>query len=494
MANQFLTIKEVARQALPRLIENLVFPNLVYKDYSDTFQKRGDEIQIRKPAKLEAKEFDAAKGVEMQDIDDSQTVTVKLDKIATVDVEISALESALNIDNLNRQFIEPAAVALAQKINSDGLALYKDIPYVCGTPGTTPSKLEDITAVRKVLNANKVPTSGRRAVWDVEADAAFTTIPAIVNAEKSGSTAALREGSIGRLFGLDNYMSQAVKHHTAGTLSAAVKPKEATKAGTTQLTLAATAVTGALKKGDILTILGDTYVVTADAAAASNEITVPIYPALRKDVTTATNVTVAGNHTANLAFVAPAFAFVTRPLVTPAGVDCYTTSYNGISLRVTKGYDMKSISVRCSPWTCCTRTRRSTRSLPCVRWVDMWTVDFEFYRSTYGGAMEAESFPQAMRAACAYIDTLTFGRLRGAEEIPDDVQLAACAVADVYAAEQSTRREQMQRAGVKSFTTDGYSETLGDAAQLAKDFAQHRMDVAEIYLPRTHPLRYAGIR
>lgn len=177
MANQFLTIKEVARQALPRLIENLVFPNLVYKDYSDTFQKRGDEIQIRKPAKLEAKEFDAAKGVEMQDIDDSQTVTVKLDKIATVDVEISALEGALNIDNLNRQFIEPAAVALAQKINSDGLALYKDIPYVCGTPGTTPSKLEDITAVRKVLNANKVPTSGRRAVWDVEADAAFTTIP-----------------------------------------------------------------------------------------------------------------------------------------------------------------------------------------------------------------------------------------------------------------------------------------------------------------------------
>lgn len=129
-----------------------------------------------------------------------------------------------------------------------------------------------------------------------------------------------------------------------------------------------------------------------------------------------------------------------------------------------------------------------------MRWVDMWTVDFGFYRSTYGGVMEAENFPQTMRAACAYIDTLTFGRLRGAEEIPDDVQLAACAVADVYAAEQSARREQMQRAGVKSFTTDGYSETLGDAAQLAKDFAQHRIDVAEIYLPRAHPLRYAGIR
>lgn len=341
MANKFLTIKEVARQALPRLIENLVFPNLIYKDFSDTFQKKGDEIQIRKPAKLEAKEFDASSGVSAQDIDDSQTVTVKLDKIATVDVEISALEGALNIDDLNRQFIEPAAVALAQKINSDGLELYKDIPYVCGTAGTTPSALTDLAAVRKVLNANKVPTAGRRAVWDTEADAAFTTIPAIVNAEKSGSTQALREGSIGRLFGLDNYMSQAVKRHEAGTLSAAVKPKSETSAGATSITLSATAVTGSLKKGDVLTIAGKTYVVTADAAAASNEITVNIYPALQDTVTTSTAVAVAESHTANLAFVPMAFAFVTRPLVVPSGVECYTTSYNGVSLRVTKGYDMK---------------------------------------------------------------------------------------------------------------------------------------------------------
>ncbi len=341
MPNSFLTIKEVARQALPRLIENLVFPNLVHKDFSDTFQKKGDEIQIRKPVILEAKEFDATSGVEAQTIDDSQTVTIKLDKIATVDVDISAMEGVFNIDDLNRQFIEPAAVALAQKINSDGLELYKDIPYVSGTAGTTPSTLAALADVRKVLNENKAPVVSRRAVWDTEADAKFTTIEAIVNAEKSGSTQALREGSIGRIFGLENYMSQAVKAHTAGTLSAAVKPKANTSKGKTELTLAATAVTGSLKKGDILTILGDTYAVTADATADSNEITVSIYPALKKDVTTATAVAITGNHTANLAFCPMAFAFVTRPLVMPSGVESYTTSYNGITLRVTKGYDMK---------------------------------------------------------------------------------------------------------------------------------------------------------
>ena len=136
-------------------------------------------------------------------------------------------------------------------------------------------------------------------------------------------------------------MSQAVKRHEAGSLSAAVKPKSETSAGATSITLSATAVTGSLKKGDILTIAGKTYVVTADAAAASNEITVNIYPALQDTVTTSTAVAVAESHTANLAFVPMAFAFVTRPLVVPSGVECYTTSYNGVSLRVTKGYDMK---------------------------------------------------------------------------------------------------------------------------------------------------------
>ena len=108
-----------------------------------------------------------------------------------------------------------------------------------------------------------------------------------------------------------------------------------------QLTLSAATVTGTLVKGDILTILGDAYVVTETATAATNEITVKIYPALKKAVTTATVVAIAGDHTANLAFHPSAFAFVTRPLVKPAGVESYVTAHNGIALRVTKGYDMK---------------------------------------------------------------------------------------------------------------------------------------------------------
>ena len=32
---------------------------------------------------------------------------------------------------------------------------------------------------------------------------------------------------------------------------------------------------------------------------------------------------------------------MTRPLAIPAGVEAYVTSYNGISLRVVRGYDIR---------------------------------------------------------------------------------------------------------------------------------------------------------
>ena len=126
MSQTFLTLQTIARQALPRLIENLVFPNLVYKDFSDDFQFLGDTIQVRKPVSLTAADFSVGSAISPQDIVES-SVSVKLDKLATVDAQASAIETAVNIDDLNRVFIEPAAVALAEKINADGLALYKDV-------------------------------------------------------------------------------------------------------------------------------------------------------------------------------------------------------------------------------------------------------------------------------------------------------------------------------------------------------------------------------
>ena len=343
MANSFITIKDFARAALPRLMDHLVFPNLIHKDFSDDFAgMKGDTIQVRKPIVLEARDFDAESGVTAQDINES-TVDVTLDRIATVDVGIEALQGATSLDDLTRVFIDPAAAALAAKINEDGLALYKDVYAVAGTAGVTPASLGVLAEARKMLNRSKAPVSGRSAVWDPEADAAFTAIDAIVHAEKSGSNQALREGSIGRVMGMDHFMSQAVKHHETGiTAAVGTKLSAAVSEGDRKISVAGSTLTGRLVKGDLIQIGEKTYTVAADTAAASgnaiaNVAVSPALPALSAN----TEITLLPCHTANLAFHPLAFAFVTRPLTAPGGVESYVTSYNGVSLRVVRGYDMQ---------------------------------------------------------------------------------------------------------------------------------------------------------
>lgn len=341
MANTFISVKQIARETLPRLIDNLVFPNLIYRDVTKGLAaKKGDTVSVRRPVKLTASDFSEAEGVTSQDITE-ESVSVKLDNIATVDTEISALEGALNFDSVTRLFIEPAAAALAEKINADGLSLYKDIPYVAGEPGTPPDALSDFAEAALMLDTNRVPTSDRRAVWNPAATARFKQIPALVNAEKCGTTTALRSGSVGEVFGIQNYMTQAVCDHKAGTLAAGSGSlkvaSEVTDSDT--VTVTGTSVTGNVVKGDVLKIGVKTYAVTEDASASGGSITVKVTPAVTASKDEA--VTLYGSHAANLVFHPSAFAFVTRPLSTPAGVESYVTTYNGISLRVVRGYDMK---------------------------------------------------------------------------------------------------------------------------------------------------------
>ena len=341
MSNSFISVKQIARETLPRLIDNLVFPNLIYRDTGVAgAAKKGDTVAVRRPVKLTAREFSETDGVTSEGITE-ECVNVKLDKIATVDAEVSALEGALNFDSVTRLFIEPAAAALAEKINNDGLSLYTDIPYVAGTAGSTPDALADFSAAALALDSNRVPTSKRCAVWDPTASAAFKQISALVNAEKCGTTTALRSGSIGEVFGISNYMTQAVKSHTAGTLAPASGDMTVAEAvsASGSVSITGTTLAGTLKKGDILKVGGKTYTVTENATAADGSITAKVYPAIT--ASSGDEVTLVGDHTANLVFHPDAFAFVTRPLSTPAGVESYVTTYNGISLRVVRGYDMK---------------------------------------------------------------------------------------------------------------------------------------------------------
>ena len=105
------------------------------------------------------------------------------------------------------------------------------------------------------------------------------------------------------------------------------------------MTITSSSASGTVRKGDIITVNGVTYTVTADAVVAGNEALISVYPKMTAKAKDA--VVFTPSHKANLVFHPNAFAFVTRPLSSPAGVESYVTSYNGISLRVVRGYNMK---------------------------------------------------------------------------------------------------------------------------------------------------------
>ena len=346
MPNTLLTSSMIAKEALPILANNTVMGALVHTNYSNEFMKVGDTITVRKPASFTAIEFDGDVTGEYQDITEG-SVDVKLDKLATVDVEVTSKQLTLDIVDFNEQVTRPAMEALMQKIDNDLTGLYIDIPYFYGAGGTTPNELADISGVRGVLNTNKVPMQNRNLVIDTEADVAFTALDIFARVDATGSTAGLLEASLGKKLGMSMFMDQNIRTHAVGAYSALADITITTgAAGATSivLTSAAGASTAILNKGDVFKLDGNFYVVTAATAAAiSGVVTVAIYPALPVaygDMTAATVVFQIA-HVASMAFHKNAFALVSRPLETPmGGADAYVTSIgNGVNVRVVMSYD-----------------------------------------------------------------------------------------------------------------------------------------------------------
>lgn len=116
-------------------------------------------------------------------------------------------------------------------------------------------------------------------------------------------------------------------------------------------------------------------------------------------------------------------------------------------------------------------------------------ADYDFYTDAYcGKTISADDWPALAMRASAYIDALTFGRLAAGAEIDDAARLAVCAVAEA---------ERRAAAGptdtVKSENVDGYSVTYEDATARGKRLNTDRLAAADLHLPRSHPLRYAGV-
>lgn len=213
MPNTFLTPGVIARQALANLYETTVFAQLVHRDFDAEFQGRvGDTITVRRPPTFTAREYNRAAGITIQDASESG-IPVVLNHFADVSFAVTSEELTLEINDFNDRLLNPAMVAIAQKIDADLAGLRNDIINEVGTvAGELWNNPRAMIAAGRVLDQNLVPMTDRRVVVGPVMAAEWLKDDLLNRADARGDTEGLREAQFGgRLFGMTPYRSNHIK-------------------------------------------------------------------------------------------------------------------------------------------------------------------------------------------------------------------------------------------------------------------------------------------
>ena len=209
MANTFLTIDMIAKEALMILRKNAVMAGLVHRDYSKEFVAGvGDTITIRKPATFVVKDFVESTGITVQDATEA-TKTVKMDKFYDVSFAVTSKDLTMNISDFSEQLLVPAMMAFRDKIDAEIIKIAEGATHKV-THAQGKIAPEDIISVRKFLNDGATPLSMRSLVVGTQAEADLLSSELFVSADKVGDTEGLKEASLGRKFGFDTYVDQNV--------------------------------------------------------------------------------------------------------------------------------------------------------------------------------------------------------------------------------------------------------------------------------------------
>jgi P22 coat protein - gene protein 5 len=206
-------VKLVAVDALPALMGNLVMGNLVNRDYEPTLAQAGDTVNIPIPPTLVANNIAEGGTVQTQNpsLGNAQIV---LNTHAEATFQIPDVTKVLAVPDLLRLYMQPAVVALAERIESDLLNLYPLFTAngAAGTPGTAVNEAT-IDQAETTLFQAKVPASAAKyLIVDSAAYSALRQIPRFSEYYSAGDAGlrALIDGNVGKLKDFFIFRSQFV--------------------------------------------------------------------------------------------------------------------------------------------------------------------------------------------------------------------------------------------------------------------------------------------
>ena len=195
-----------------------------------------------------------------------------------------------------------------------------------GTTAGTAPVLADFSNAKKILDDNGAPLD-RSVVMDTAAGVALRNTSNLYKVNEGGDNSLLRQGLLGNLYGFNLRESGQVQTPTKGTAASATTDNAGYAVGATTITLAS-AGTGTILAGDIITFAGDTnkYIVATGDSDVSNGGTIVLQqPGLRVAMSAATKaITVFGTSTRNCAFARSAIILATRLPAIPPGGDIAT--------------------------------------------------------------------------------------------------------------------------------------------------------------------------
>jgi len=300
VANTYLTIDSITAEAVMLFKNSNLFIMNMDTQYDDQFAvdgaKIGDTLRIRLPS-----DFIVTEGPAMQLQDNTQQYTsLTVSSQKNVATPYTTAERTMSIDRYSELVMAPMVSALCGKVastimrGSEG-GVCNLISNVDGAGNIISPTMDQFTGANAILDDQGATMLDRRCVNDPTTDSrTVNSLAGLLNPSQEIS-AQFRSGMMKSGLGFDRFFrDQTVIRHTTGTFSAG-----GTVAGGGQSTstsggnITVNAITGTLKKGDIITFAGVNavnritkeslgtlrqFVVTADVATTGTII--PIYPGM----------------------------------------------------------------------------------------------------------------------------------------------------------------------------------------------------------------------
>jgi hypothetical protein len=246
-----------AQEALMQLENNMVAANLVHRDFEDEIASFGDVVNAHRPDVRTAKRKTDSDSVSTSTTS-STNVQVPLNQHIYDSFIIKDGEESKSFKDLIQLHLVPAARAMAQCVDEIVCTqVYQFLANGVGGLSTSANKALTLN-LRKAMNDGQVPMNGRQVLLTPQMEADLLDIELFTGANTVGDDgSALREGHLGRRFGLNFYMDQNMPSISAGNtvVTGAINNASGYSAGTKTFTV--DGLSAAITNGCWITIAGD---------------------------------------------------------------------------------------------------------------------------------------------------------------------------------------------------------------------------------------------